>query len=286
MHSYEMDPTPVPVMSWEQYAGIVQDRLNGLLSSQECDEQPFQRLVEQHPCLLPWMYGTFGGGHHGLIYNAVISQPRLTGLDARQPDFLMLTRDTGSVYAVLIEIESPCKKWFTKAGIPNAKFVQAMNQLRQWKAWFAHGENTVRFLKEYEVPDELIKYRAFEQRYLLIYGRRADVENSTYAAIRQQHQQFDERFMSWDSLSPTPQLSDALTAQVDKYGYHAVMIQPTIKLGPGMAAAYTHIKDKQKAVANTRDIAPARAKFLCRRWAYWDEWANRDKEGFFGTDEE
>lgn len=44
--------------------------------------------------------------------------------------------------------------------------------------------------------------------------------------------------MAWDSLSPTLQLSDAVTAQVDKYGYHAVMIQPTIKIGSRMAVAY------------------------------------------------
>ena len=60
--------------------------------------------------------------------------------------------------------------------------------------------------------------------------------------------------MSWDSLSPTPQLSDALTAQVDKYGYHAVMIQPTMKLGHGMAAAYATLRISKKLLA-TRAIS-------------------------------
>jgi len=169
-------------------------------------------------CLLPGEAESFGG-----------QAPR---------EWIDSPESPGKTVAYLLRLSTPTLTW---------QLVHGTGHICGSSLWFARGENTGRFLKEYEVPDELIKYRTFEQRYLLI-GHRADVENSTYAAIRQQHQQFDERFMSWDSLSPTPQLSDALTAQVDKYGYHAVMIQPTIKLGPGMAAAYAHIKDKQKAV--------------------------------------
>ena len=76
--------------------------------------------------------------------HAVISQPRLQGVGARQPDFMWLGTNSMEFVPVLIEIEKPSKRWFNASGIPSSDFVQAQNQLAQWKSWF--GDETNRML--------------------------------------------------------------------------------------------------------------------------------------------
>lgn len=43
---------------------------------------------------------------------AVISKPKLPGLSDRQPDFMWIATDSVALYPILIEIETPQKKWF------------------------------------------------------------------------------------------------------------------------------------------------------------------------------
>ena len=43
---------------------------------------------------------------------AVISKPKLPGLSDREPDFMWVACDSGSVYPILIELETPHKQWF------------------------------------------------------------------------------------------------------------------------------------------------------------------------------
>jgi hypothetical protein len=66
------------------------------------------------------------GGHHGAFPNAVISKPELPGLRRPVPDFMWITKVSGLVYPVMIEIETPAKKWFTAAGIQTHALSQAV----------------------------------------------------------------------------------------------------------------------------------------------------------------
>jgi hypothetical protein len=53
-------------------------------------------------------------------------------------------RPSALVQPVLIEIESPGKRWLAgkgKAARPSADFTQALNQLRQWEEWLSKPAN-------------------------------------------------------------------------------------------------------------------------------------------------
>jgi hypothetical protein len=271
--TYNLVQPPAPPMSWGSYLDTVKQQLHTFLESGECNESRYQTLIELNPCLLPWRYGTFGGGHHGLLHGAVVAQPRLTGLGGKQADFLMICSDTASVYAVLIEIESPCKPWFTSSGQPTAKLTGAIDQLREWKMWFSRSGNSQRFCDEYRVTSDFLARRRFEQRYTLIYGRRNEIQQSSSAGMRSHHQQPDEQFISYDHLSPSEELIDAITAVVKADGYHALSVPPTVRLEPMQAVDHVAIKGKELAVGRNPLLMGERANFLKSRWNYWDSWA-------------
>ena len=107
---------------------------------------------------------------------AVISKPKLPGL-RRQPDFMWIATDSVGLYPILVEIETPHKKWFygDHAEI-HSDLTHAQGQLAEWRAWFDRGQ-THAFLDDYDIPRELRK-RRFSPRFVLIHGRRADYEGS------------------------------------------------------------------------------------------------------------
>jgi hypothetical protein len=288
--SYEMARDAPPPFAWPAYKRAVRGQLSNLLKSGVCDERTYHRFLELHPSVLPWFYGTFGAGHHGLIHGSIITQPRLPALRGKQPDFMMITHDSGSVYAVLVEIESPCKRWFTGKGQPRADLTQAINQLREWKAWFNGPGNDEKFVDEYRVPFSLGEHRFgrhhFEQRYILIYGRRAELTASGYAHMRSRHQQPDERILSYDHLIPNENLKDAVTVRVDGNGYEAVSIPPTLSLGPFQASDLVQIRAKEDVVRANPLMEIQRAEFLSARFSYWDAWAQSDDRGAQSFDEE
>ncbi len=129
--TYTMAASPMGSVSWEEYSGEALREWSMLLSDSSRPEADFQRFLEDNPSFVPCNWGELPldqyyvpgesqpvEGHHGPLNSALITQPRLTGLDGKTPDFLWLIRDSGTVYAVLIEIETPTKRWFTEKGHP------------------------------------------------------------------------------------------------------------------------------------------------------------------------
>ena len=108
---------PESAMSWERYKHLASGELRELLNSGECDERKYQELLENHPTLVPAGYPAVDAGQNGMFPPAVITQPLLSGLQSRIPDFAAITHDSGTVYATLVEIESPCKSWATAKGV-------------------------------------------------------------------------------------------------------------------------------------------------------------------------
>ncbi len=158
--------------NWDRYERKIIKEWQSLLDNQkQYKESDFQSFFEKNPCFLPL---PFEEGAHGLFPTAVISQPILSGLVSKIPDFLLLSRDSASFYANFIEIEDPNKPWATQSGQQSAQLTQAINQIKDWKSWFQNGNNKQKFIDEYQIPHDLIKGRSFEQRYILIYGRRND----------------------------------------------------------------------------------------------------------------
>ena len=105
--SYQITVPPEHAMTWDTYVEIVNQEWQALLANTGSTEKDFQGFFERHTCCLPQMYPVFKRGAHGPYPGAVISQPVLPGFSRKVPDFLYITRDSATVYAVLIEIEHP-----------------------------------------------------------------------------------------------------------------------------------------------------------------------------------
>lgn len=276
--TYSLTTPPEAAMPWKAYEALVVTEWSQLLDSNP-NEAQLQTYLERHPCLLPWVEGEFGGGHHGAFPAAVITQPKLAGIGDRYPDFLWIVRDSLSVYAVLVEIESPRKHWFTRAGQPHNQLTQAVDQLREWRAWFSNPANLIGFMERFQVPWAFAA-RSFQQRYVLIYGRRNDPSLNPRTSPKRRFQAHaDEIFMSYDRLAPNANLDRYLTVRLDDSGYRAVNVPPTLQLGPFYAEFWSKIRDKDLAVASSPHLSNARRAFLIERWPYWDRWAQLPDKG-------
>jgi hypothetical protein len=131
--TYSLVEPPEPAMSWEEYSALAAGELSALLESGCSDERDYQRLLENHPILVPGVYPSLSAGHNGIFPSAVISQPPLTGLNSKVPDFCVISMDSGTLYVTLIEIESPTKRIAKESGVQRSEFTQAVAQLRDWK---------------------------------------------------------------------------------------------------------------------------------------------------------
>jgi len=99
--------------SESSYNELLTDRWRALLDSSESrGEALIHAFLERHPSLLPGSHSVDGDSGHSPFPMAVISKPKLPGLSDREPDFMWIATDSGSVYPILIEIETPHKRWF------------------------------------------------------------------------------------------------------------------------------------------------------------------------------
>ncbi|MHB8894146.1 MAG: Shedu immune nuclease family protein [Candidatus Geothermincolia bacterium] len=259
-------------MPWARYRAKAEAQWLALLQNC-CDESVYQSFLEENPSFFPLRCTFTGEGHHGMFPHAVISQPRLSGLSGNVPDFMWISRDSECIYPTMIELESPGKKWFTKTNCPTAQLTQALNQLREWKLWFENTSNRTRFLDEYQVPSGLYRARSFRPRYILIYGRRRELEGTTNNMKRTQMRMPDEELITYDRLYPDDGLSSCLTVHVTGTGYEALCVPPTLELGPALAQDFSLINSKHAAIQRSKGISRIRKEFLIRRSNYWDEWA-------------
>ena len=270
--SYQITVPPEHAMTWDTYVEIVNQEWQALLANTGSTEKDFQGFFERHTCCLPQMYPVFKRGAHGPYPGAVISQPVLPGFSRKVPDFLYITRDSATVYAVLIEIEHPAKPWATSAGQQSAEFTQATNQIADWKAWFNDPLNVAQFQKDYRIPSDWIQSRTFEQRYFLVYGRRTDSSLTEAFNKKRKHlERENECHMTYDRIQPQREM-DCLCAKLDGNGYRARSIPPTLQLGPMWAEEGRMIRYKDAAVRANRYLSEVRKEFLIARWPYWDAW--------------
>lgn len=220
-----------------------------------------------------------GPSGHSAFPCALITQPRLPGFKAKVPDFLWLATDSLNQYAVLIEIEAPTKRMFTKAGTPTAEFTQAQNQLTTWKAWLSVPVNQTIFRESY-CSTHHYPWRRFVPQFVLIYGRRAELEARPELNATRAHMQRDSEFyMTFDRLHPIKDHSQYMTATFDGVRYKAVSMPATLELGPLDANYWVAITGKEDVVDRTPFLSTERKEFLKSRFPYWDEWARKGGKG-------
>lgn len=277
--TYEIVQGP-PGLSRHEYRGIVFEEFSTLLDTKPDDENLFHQFFETHPCMIPSPYTIFGRGGHGPWPGALISHPVLPSFTQKVPDFMWIVHDSGAAYAVLIEIEAPAKPWSTAKGKQSEKLTQAIDQIKEWKAWFSEPLNVEQFKHYYRIPSRILQFRSFLQRYILIYGRREDaLANETFAMKRNHLQGQDETYMTYDRLVPQTDLMNCLCVNVKADGYKAIRVPPTVRLGPIEALDWSIVSDKEAALRQSDYMSPERKQFLIDRWRYWDNWAKSGNLG-------
>lgn len=279
--TYQLEKGP-PWLDFSQYAAEALRRFSGLLR-EDPGEPVVQRFFESHPSFVPGGQAPGGGTTASRLYCMLVSQPELSGLGGRRPDFLWFTANSDTWFPTLIEIERPSKRIFRRDGTPGANFNQSRHQLAQWRAWFSEPDNQVKFRREYGVSPSWTDLKVMRLRMILIYGRRSEFEDdpSLTKARAALLPGDDEELMSYDRLCPDPLLADALTVcAIGPSRYRALAVPPTLRLGPDSAERLLLIEQLTEAIDSSIGWSPERREFVKSRLSYWREWAREKRLGW------
>lgn len=270
-YEFEKSP-PTPAMDQEKYKEIVVKEWDNLIKDPQSqnNESLFQKFFELHPCMLPISSHCYP--------QAIISQPVLPDFTSKIPDFMAITCDSMSLYVYMIEIEAPKKPWFTKNGVQHHKLTQAIGQIKDWQAHFSDPLNIEKFKDHYRL-DQFRRMLVVQPRYILIYGRRDEATKNPEYAKKRSHLQnsTNETFMTYDRLETNYSLMNHLTVKIDKKGYSAISIPPTITVGPMVARYLNRIRNKETAIRKCRYLSDERIAFLERKFVYCDNWYNKQR---------
>lgn len=236
--------------------------------------------------MVPGAFNIIGGssGHYPGM-SALISRPPLQSYDRRIPDFMWLSTNSEIDEPVLIEIEAPDKRWFTKSGAQTAHLTQALGQIADWKAWMAVPRNVEAFKAFYRLDRLAWQRRRFRPAYLLIYGRRAEASATPALTQRRGHLHADDIVsMTFDRLRPDPKASQIVCIKADAGGrFIAVSVPATLRWSPILAEERAMIVGLETAIKANQHIASERKHFLIRRLSYWNERAAKDQRGLISS---
>jgi hypothetical protein len=273
-YTYELHPDPPPAMTWQEYEQRVMAEWTSLLDSEDCDERRVHQFLPQHPSMIPGAYSMTGPSGHPPFPLAVLSESALSGVGTRVPDFIWLASDSAEFTPVLVEIESPRKRWFTRNEEPTHDLTQAVNQLAQWRAWLNKPENAAVFYESFEIPDYLRRYRSFRPEFVLIYGRRREFEERPQlAGLREQFERHGQVVMTFDRLRPAMDCSQYIAATKRNARYRALAVPATVRIGPNVAEDFARIDGLREAILHNEWISEDRRRFLVERLPYWNGWA-------------
>lgn len=277
-HPLDRDPARPMPMPWEEYSASVRSQWLELLAS-DPSEPDVHEFLELHPSMIPGGSGDVGpGGHHGSDFGVVFSQPKLTGAGrTREPDFMWVTRSTGLITPVLVEIEKPSKRWFNKDGTPNASFVQAHDQLNEWRAWFAKPGNDAIFRERFMLAGETYDHRPLQPQYVLVYGRQSEFEPSNplhddplaLLGKRDLQARSSESFMTYDSLKPRYDHANAVTVRMRAKGPKAVAFSPVYGTSDSSGAMALRVRGLTTALDRSAMMTPERRAYVAARLAHW-----------------
>ena len=232
--------------------------------------------------MVPGAFNIIGSssGHYPVM-SALISRPPLPSYDRRIPDFMWVSTNSEIDEPVLVEIEAPDKRWFTKSGAQTAHLTQALGQIADWKAWMGVPRNVEAFKAFYKLDRLAWQRRRFRPAYLLIYGRRAEASATPALTQRRSHLHADDVIsMTFDRLRPNPNANQTVCVKAVASGrFVAISVPPTLTWSPLLAEDRAMILGLDAAIEANHCITPERQQFLIRRLAYWNEWARREQRG-------
>lgn len=278
--SRDLDGLPPPEVvrdrprawSWERYEEWLSARFSDLLENGDpLDEALYHTFLEQHPCLLPGGEGAGEsfGGHHGAFPWAVFSKPLVPSHSRRYPDFMWLTKNSGELIPVLIEIEAPGKPYFNRDGTRTALLTQAQDQVGEWKQLLDNPATRQQFADLYGFPARWAVDHAMAPRFLLVYGRRKEIMQPHRQARRAALPNKPAEVMTYDRLRPMAGSRHSVTARTDGTSTRVIAIPPTFQLGPPMEETLAAFTGWEEAIQVNDLIGPERKQFLLSRLSYW-----------------
>lgn len=278
--TYQMEKPPEEPIRWEEYSCLIKSEWNDLLNRQPTPlENEIQNFLEKHPCMIPGAHNMFGGeSGHPPILHAVISQPVMPTYGGYIPDFMWLSTNSDCVEPVFIEIESPKKKWFTKAGTFTQNFQQALDQIDNWKAYLNEPTNEMKFKEFYGLDQYPYNQRAFTPSFVLIYGRREEATLNPHNN-KKRHYKGGEKVvtMTFDRLSPKYENHQYVCLKIilenQSPFFKAISVPATLEWCPILASIRSMYLDLDEAINMNEHISPKRKEFLIRRLNYWNEWS-------------
>ena len=260
-------------MAWDEYSRRVDAEWHHLLEARP-GERAIQAFLEQHPSLVPGSHFAFGrlSSGHGPFPGALITQPGLSAIGQRIPDFLWISRDSAYLNPIFIEIEDSEKLFLTRDGNQHHDLTYALGQLRSWREWFNDSVNQQVFLKRFQVP-KLLAERRWAPLWVLIYGRQGN--DPRIPKLRADLRRRNEIVIPYEHLKPQRAARDFICVRNEDGRYEAVSIPPTARLHPAHAEEWSLIRGKEVAAAKSTWMTVERRAFFAERLAYWDEWARR-----------
>lgn len=272
-------------MAWQTYVDRVLARWHDLLAS-DPEESDVQAFLELHPAMIPGGSGDVGpGGHHGSEMSAVFRRPRLEGQGRDfEPDFMWVTRSSGLITPVLVEIEKPSKRWFKADGRPTQSFTEAHDQLNDWRSWFARDQNAAIFRDTYLFHSKYSD-RPLAPQFVLIYGRQAEFEHGgghrnpdALRHKRDSQRLSDEAFMTFDSVRPRYDHSSSLTVTMTAQGPRTFAVSPAFGTDTDSGSDALILGSIDAALDRSEMLSRERRTYLADRWSHWTEIA-RQMEG-------
>lgn len=272
---------PAP-MSWEKYAKESYEEYQLLLQNHGDDESAFQHFFEQNPSFVPGAFELSAPSGHYPFTQSLIAEPELCGvLFDRIPDFIWLAQDSLSFTPVLIEIEKPNKKTFTKAGTQTADLTQAFGQIAEWQAILNNPVNVLQFYEYFKIPDR-VRQKNFAPQYGIIYGRRSEFESDILLLKKRAHlAPAGVTLISFDRLYPEPKCSDLLCTTLSHGTYTVKTIPPTYRYSPGTADNLSVVSGFATAISHMEKISSERKAFLLSRYSYWESYGKREQKGCY-----
>lgn len=264
-------------ISWHAYCNDATEKWKALLGD-DPSEKRVQEFLELNPAFIPGGVGDVGpGGHHGSKFGLVFTQPELKSEGPSfRPDFMWITRSSGLITPILIEIEKPSRRWFKSDGHPTADFSHAHSQLNDWRAWFERSPNQEIFRRAFGFADPTSMKLPIKPQYLLIYGRASEFSSSgphrdpdSLLGKRDGQRTSDEFFRSFDSLKPEYGLSEAITAKLTPQGIKLHAFAPTFGTYANLSDGGLELGDPREAFERTIMMSEERKAYLARRWEHW-----------------
>jgi len=192
---------------------------------------------------------------------------------------MWLTKTSEDIIPVLIEIEAPGKPWLIKTG-RSAKLTQAQGQIAEWQRALDNGESRRQFADMYEFPAHWAMEHNLEQRFLLVYGRRAEFDQQPQR-VRERRglRKFFSRCHDVRSPSAPLRIQECDLRPLEGVSPNGRRRAPTFRLGPANARELGRLDGLSDAIRRNQQIGAERRRFLVARLPYWQKLGDASLRG-------